>query len=65
MVFLAAGEASVARRYATHLPEWVAYDRAGSIAAAVVVLAMLGFAVRIGAGLLARSDGADAAHAAR
>jgi cytochrome c oxidase subunit 1 len=50
--FLDAGRLSVARRMATHLPEWTATDATGSIGALLVVLAMLYFAARITAGLL-------------
>lgn len=50
--FLDAGRLSVARRMATHLPQWTATDATGSIGALLVVLAMLYFAVRITAGLL-------------
>jgi len=38
LAFLAAGAASVPRRYAVHLPEWLAYDRAGTLGAVLVVL---------------------------
>ena len=54
MAFLAAGQASVARRFAVHLPEWTPYDKAGSIAAIVIVSAMLVFAVRIVSALMRR-----------
>lgn len=50
--FLYAGHDSVARRMATHLPAWQGTDRAGSIGALLVVLAMTYFAVRISMGLL-------------
>ncbi len=50
--FLYAGHMSVARRMATHLPEWIATDKTGSIGALLVVLAMLYFAIRISVGLL-------------
>jgi cytochrome c oxidase subunit 1 len=49
--FLAAGHDSVPRRFAVHLPQWMAYDRLGSVGAMLVILAMLVFAVRIIAGL--------------
>jgi cytochrome c oxidase subunit 1 len=49
--FLAAGHASVPRRFAVHLPQWLPYDRLGSVGAMLVILAMLIFAVRIIAGL--------------
>lgn len=44
--FLLAGKESVPRRWAVHLPEWVAYDRYGAVCAAVVVLAAVWFLVR-------------------
>jgi cytochrome c oxidase subunit 1 len=59
--FLAAGHASVPRRFAVHLPQWLPYDRLGSVGAMLVILAMLVFTVRIVAGL-ARSP-VDAAAA--
>lgn len=52
LAFLEAGRLSVARRMATHLPEWHFTDKLGSIGAALVVLAMVYFAVRIIRGLL-------------
>lgn len=39
--FLAAGSASVPRRYAVHLPEWLAYDRVASVGATLAVLGVL------------------------
>jgi len=52
MAFLSAGRASVPRRYAVHIQEWLTYDKAGSIGAVLIVLAMLYFSVRIALGLL-------------
>lgn len=43
--FLYSGRESVARRYAVHLPEWVPYDRIGSMFAALVVASSLLFVV--------------------
>ncbi|MBS0366523.1 MAG: cbb3-type cytochrome c oxidase subunit I [Proteobacteria bacterium] len=63
--FLAAGHVSAPRRFAAHLPQWVPYDRAGSIGAALVILAMLLFTGYILGGLLGASDNAPAADAAR
>ncbi|HUJ85780.1 MAG TPA: cbb3-type cytochrome c oxidase subunit I [Burkholderiales bacterium] len=63
LMFLAGGHASEPRRYAVHFARWLAYDRIASVAAAVVIAAMLLFAVRITAGLLRSSDG-GAAHGA-
>jgi cytochrome c oxidase subunit 1 len=48
--FLFAGSHSVPRRYAVHMPEWLPYDRVGSVFAAVTVAGMLLFI----AGLLLR-----------
>ena len=64
MVFLYAGHMSVARRFAAHLPEWVPSDRAGSIAAMVLIMGMLVFVVRIIAGLLKAPADVDPAHPA-
>lgn len=67
--FLAGGHASVPRRMAQHMVEaWTATDRIGAVGGSLVVLAMLYFAIRLTAGLLAAprpasSDG-GAAHAA-
>jgi cytochrome c oxidase subunit I len=44
--FLYAGKESVARRYAVHLPEWLPYDRLGSLFAVLVVASALLFVVR-------------------
>lgn len=52
LAFLDAGHLSVARRMATHLPEWTGTDKVGSIGALLVVLGMLYFAIRITVGLL-------------
>ena len=61
--FLAAGHVSAPRRFAEHLPQWVPYDRVGSIGAVFVIAAMLLFTVRIIAGLLRSPGNADPAHA--
>jgi cytochrome c oxidase subunit 1 len=52
-MFLAGGHASEPRRYAVHFPEWRPYDRVASVAAILVIAAMLLFATRIARGLLA------------
>jgi cytochrome c oxidase subunit 1 len=52
VAFLMAGHISVPRRYAVHWPEWLPYDKAGSIAAMLVILGMLYFSIRIVSGLL-------------
>jgi cytochrome c oxidase subunit I len=55
--FLYSGKESVARRYAVHLPEWVPYDRIGSLFAVLVVASSLLFIVRFLSRLaLARRD---------
>jgi cytochrome c oxidase subunit I len=54
--FLAAGHISTPRRFAVHLPQWLAYDQAGAIGAALAITAMLVFTVHIVAALL-RSPG--------
>ena len=51
MNFLASGQASVARRWAVHLPEWVGYSHVASILAAGIALAALVFALRFLAGM--------------
>jgi cytochrome c oxidase subunit I len=60
--FLAAGHVSAPRRFAEHLPQWVPYDRVGSIGAIFVIAAMLLFTVRIIAGLWRSPGNADPAH---
>ena len=54
--FLGAGHISTPRRFAVHLPQWLPYDQAGAIGAAVVIAAMLVFSIHIVVGLL-RSPG--------
>ncbi len=44
--FLYSGKASVPRRYAAHLAEWVPYDRVATVFAAVVIAAVLVFILR-------------------
>lgn len=46
LAFLAGGWAGVPRRYAVHLPEWLYYDRAGAVFAALSVTAALLFMIR-------------------
>lgn len=46
LTFLYSGKESVARRYAVHLPEWVPFDRIGSLFAALVVACSLFFVLR-------------------
>jgi cytochrome c oxidase subunit 1 len=45
-VFLFSGKQGVPRRWAVHLPQWVAYDRVGSVFALAVIAAVLVFAIR-------------------
>jgi cytochrome c oxidase subunit 1 len=61
--FLAAGHVSTPRRFAVHLPQWLPYDQAGAVGAALVIAAMLVFSVHIVVGLL-RPGSVDPAHAA-
>ncbi|MEO6030574.1 MAG: cbb3-type cytochrome c oxidase subunit I, partial [Burkholderiaceae bacterium] len=62
--FLAAGHISTPRRFAVHLPQWLAYDQVGAIGAALVIAAMLVFSVQIIVGLLRAPQRGDPAHAA-
>ncbi|MDN5843652.1 MAG: cbb3-type cytochrome c oxidase subunit I, partial [Alcaligenaceae bacterium] len=59
LFFLHGGYDSVPRRFAVHLPEWVANDQGGAVAAIFVILGMLWFVGRIVAGLLRASDTDD------
>ncbi len=52
LMFLAGGHASVPRRWAVHFAEWQGYDRVASVGAALVILALTLFTVRICRGLL-------------
>ncbi|MCC6484013.1 MAG: cbb3-type cytochrome c oxidase subunit I [Armatimonadetes bacterium] len=63
LAFLSAGHQSVARRMATHLPEWTLTDKVGSVGATLVVLGMLYYAIRIIVGLLGRPVVIDTSHA--
>ena len=58
LAFLAAGSASVPRRYAVHLPSWLPYDRIGSVGASLALAGALILVVRFLAGLpaAARDD---------
>jgi len=55
LVFLVSGAASVPRRWAVHLPEWILQDRIGTVFAALVVVGALLFVLRFVTGLM-RSD---------
>jgi cytochrome c oxidase subunit 1 len=46
LAFLFAGQASVPRRFAVHLEEWLPYDQWGAVGSALVVLTVLVFALR-------------------
>jgi len=46
LVFLYSGKQGVPRRWAVHLPQWLAYDRLASLLALAVTAAVLMFAVR-------------------
>lgn len=46
LAFLSGGAASVPRRYAAHLPEWLTHDRVGSIGASLLILGTLIFVLR-------------------
>lgn len=47
LMFLAGGHASVPRRWAVHFAEWQGFDRVASIGAALVIVAMTLFTVRV------------------
>ena len=49
--FLVSGKASIARRWAVHLPEWLVYSQVGSVLAAGISAAALVFAIRFLTGL--------------
>jgi cytochrome c oxidase subunit 1 len=53
LAFLLAGSASVPRRYAVHVAEWLPYDRMGSIGAAAAIAGVLILVLRFFAGLRA------------
>ncbi|WP_310626520.1 cbb3-type cytochrome c oxidase subunit I [Limnohabitans sp.] len=60
VAFLAGGWASVPRRWAQHWPEWMAYDQVGSLAAMVVIVAMVGVVIALVRRLLERNHGTTA-----
>jgi cytochrome c oxidase subunit 1 len=60
VAFLAGGWASVPRRWAQHWPEWMAYDQVGSLAAMVVILAMVGVVIALMRRLLGGNHGTTA-----
>lgn len=49
--FLVSGKASIARRWAVHLPEWLVYSQVGSVLAAGISAAALVFAIRFLTGI--------------
>lgn len=53
-MFLVSGALSVPRRWAVHAPEWMLQDRIATLAAALVILAVLVFLVSYVAGVLRR-----------
>jgi cytochrome c oxidase subunit I len=61
LAFLLAGSASVPRRYAVHLPEWLPYDRMGSIGAALAIAGVLILVARFFAGVRTAADAEDPA----
>jgi cytochrome c oxidase subunit 1 len=60
LAFLWAGSASVPRRYAVHLPEWLTYDRLGSIGAGLALVGVLVLVIRFLFALPAAARGGDA-----
>lgn len=46
LAFLAAGSSSVPRRYAVHLPEWLIYDRIGTMGAVLAVCGVGGLVIQ-------------------
>jgi cytochrome c oxidase subunit I len=58
LAFLLAGSASVPRRYAAHVAEWLPYDQMGSIGAALTVVGVLILVLRflVGVPSAARED---------
>jgi cytochrome c oxidase subunit I len=59
LAFLLAGSASVPRRYAVHVPQWLPYDRAGSIGASVAIVGVLILILRFFVGMRAAVDAED------
>jgi cytochrome c oxidase subunit I len=51
LAFLLAGSASVPRRYAVHVAQWLFYDRMGSIGATVAVAGVLILVARFFVGI--------------
>jgi cytochrome c oxidase subunit 1 len=47
LVFLLSGANGIPRRWAVYLPEWVSYAQWGTLAAVLVVLGVLLFAIRV------------------
>jgi cytochrome c oxidase subunit 1 len=51
-MFLLSGQASVPRRWAVHLPEWLAYSQIASLFAAGVVISAMAIIVRAMGGIV-------------
>ncbi len=62
-MFLAGGRASVPRRWAVHQVEWQGFDQISSVGAALVIVALSLFTVRICLGLMRDAPSADLASA--
>ena len=62
--FLAGGSISTPRRFAEHLPQWLAYDQSGAIGAVLVIAAMLLFSTQLITGLMRSKARVGPAHAA-
>ena len=61
LAFLLAGGASVPRRYAVHLAEWLPYDRMGSIGAALTIVGVLIMVARCFTGVRMAARAEDSA----
>jgi len=59
LAFLAAGGASVPRRYAVHVAQWLPYDRMGSIGATIAIAGVLILVTRFFAGIRAATSAQD------
>ncbi len=59
LAFLLAGAASVPRRYAEHVAEWLPYDRVGSIGASIVIAGVIMLVARFFVGMRAAATAQD------
>ncbi len=59
LAFLLAGSASVPRRYAEHVAQWLPYDRMGSIGASIAITGVLILVARFFVGLRAAASMQD------